>query len=104
MQNQLSNTQLMEEKKYLPVSADSPTVFVTQHGVNDRFDVGPFLETLGAAGSDGMAKDLDDMIQDLTTYYLEYDGKDGGSNNRLYILRLLRNALLTGGGWLKINQ
>ncbi|QCR24759.1 hypothetical protein [Pontibacter sp. SGAir0037] len=91
-------------EKFLPVSVDKPTVFITSQGANGTFDVEPFLKTLDNAGAEGMAIEIDDIMQDLTHLYMDLEPGYTKASSLLYTLRILRNALLTGGGFLEIKQ
>ena len=88
----------MNNKEHIPRSADQPTVFKTNMAPNGTFDVNPFLEALSMFGSEGMAKNLDSIMQDLCCYYLEHKGAYNSSSAMIETVRLLRNALLKGGG------
>lgn len=92
------------EKPHTPVTPEQPTVFISKDAANGTFDVAPFLEALSFSGADGMAVELDDIMQDLTTYYMDVEPGYTRANELLYALRLLRNALLKGGGYLDIHQ
>ncbi|WP_461492050.1 hypothetical protein [Pontibacter sp. HJ8] len=74
----------------------------TAHGT---FDVAPVLAAINEKYPAGMAKALDESILYLTEYFL----KDGEYNGLYYVellcsLRMMRNAILKGAGFVDLEQ
>lgn len=89
----------MRKEKHTPVAIDQPTVFVNDHGANGTFDVEELLNSLDMYGCDGMGRNLDDIMHDLTHLYTELEPGYTRAGELLYTLRILRNAVLKGGGY-----
>lgn len=87
----------MFRDRFIPAAAEQPTLFKDNLRPEDTFDVASILDALLYDGSDGLAKALDEMIHELTVYYLDHDGNHTGSRDNLFRLKLLRDAFLKGG-------
>ncbi|WP_162055055.1 hypothetical protein [Pontibacter pamirensis] len=78
------------------------TLFPCGQSVNGTFDVGPLLAAIDGQRT---AQQLDDSITYLTEYFVTEGTYNGPYYaNLLCSLRLMRNAILKGGGFIDFDK